>query len=48
MALRVTTRALRSVQKKGGLDAYLLATADGNLADPGLRLKRSVRKALSG
>ena len=48
VSLRVTTRALRSVQKKGGLDAYLLGTADGNLADPGLRLKRSVRKVLSG
>ena len=46
--LRVTTRALRSVQKRGGLDAYLLATADAKLAPEGLRLKRRVKKVLSG
>jgi large subunit ribosomal protein L28 len=48
VALRVTTRALRTVQRKGGLDAYLLATADAKLAVPGLRLKNRVRKVLSG
>ncbi len=46
--LRVSTRALRTVQKKGGLDAYLLSTADANLAPEALRLKRRVRKALGG
>jgi large subunit ribosomal protein L28 len=46
--LRVCTRALRTVQKHGGLDAYLLATADANLAPEGQRLKRKVKKALAG
>ena len=46
--LRVTTRALRTVQKVGGLDAYLLGTADGKLPPEGLALKRRVRKAVSG
>jgi large subunit ribosomal protein L28 len=46
--LRVTTRALRTVQKKGGLDAFLIGTDDARLAPDGLRLKRRVKKALTG
>lgn len=46
--LRVTTRALRTVQKVGGLDAYLLGTADVKLPPEGLALKRRVRKSVSG
>jgi large subunit ribosomal protein L28 len=45
--LRVTTRALRSVQKHGGLDAYLLATLDAKLAPEGLRLKHLLKRALA-
>jgi large subunit ribosomal protein L28 len=45
--LRVTTRALRTVQKHGGLDPFLLKTDDRKLAPDAIRLKRSVRKALS-
>ena len=48
VALRVSTRALRTVQKHGGLDPFLLAMDDAKLAPEGLRLKRRVRKALSG
>ena len=48
VSLRVTTRALRSVVRKGGLDAYLLSTADAHLGSEGLRLKRQVRKACTG
>ena len=47
VALRVSTRALRTVQKKGGLDAYLLDTSDAHLAETGLRLKRRIRRALA-
>ncbi len=47
VALRVSTRALRTVQKHGGLDAYLLGTADTKLGATGLRLKRNLRKHLS-
>ena len=46
--LRVTTRALRTVQKKGGLDAFLLSTPDAKLPPEGLDLKRRVQRALSG
>jgi large subunit ribosomal protein L28 len=45
--LRVSTRALRTVQHNGGLDRYLLTTADAKLAEPALRLKRKIRKALA-
>ena len=44
--MRVCTRALRTVQRGGGLDAFLLATADQKLAPEGLKLKRQVKKAL--
>jgi large subunit ribosomal protein L28 len=46
--LRVSTRALRSVQHNGGLDRFLLKTNDAKLAEPALRLKRAIHKALSG
>jgi large subunit ribosomal protein L28 len=48
VGLRVTTRALRSVTKGGGIDAYLLGVADAKLAPEGLRLKRAVKRALRG
>ena len=47
IALKVSVRALRTVQKKGGLDAFLLKTADKDLAEEGLRLKRRVLKRLA-
>jgi large subunit ribosomal protein L28 len=47
ISLDVSVRALRTVQKKGGLDAYLLNTEDKDLADEGLRLKRRVLKRLA-
>ncbi len=46
VSIDVATRTLRSVQKKGGLDAYLLKTDDKDLAEEGLRLKRRVIKSL--
>ncbi len=46
--LRVSTRALRTVQRHGGLDAYLVKTATAKLAPEGQRLQRHVKKALSG
>lgn len=47
ITLNVSTRALRTVQKRGGLDAYLLGTDDNKLPEEAVRLKRRVRKALS-
>ena len=43
--LRVSTSALRSVDKKGGLDAYLLATSDDRLSERARRLKHEIAKA---
>src|SRR5215510_13244593 len=48
VALRVTTRALRSLTKNGGLDAFLLSANDARLAPEGLRLKRAIKRALRG
>ena len=47
ISLKVSVRALRTVQKKGGLDAFLLTTADKDLAEEALRLKRRVLKRLA-
>ncbi len=46
--LRLAVRTLRTVQRCGGLDAYLLKTRDEHLGAEGLRLKRRVKKVLSG
>ena len=46
--LRVCTRVIRTVQKHGGIDAYLVSTDAAKLAPEGARLKRRVHKALSG
>ncbi len=48
VSLRVTTRALRTVVRKGGLDAYLRQARDEHLPPEALRLKRRVLKALAG
>jgi large subunit ribosomal protein L28 len=45
--LRVSTRALRTVQKKGGLDLFLLKTADKDLTEMAMRLKRRIKKRLA-
>jgi large subunit ribosomal protein L28 len=43
--LRLTTRAIRTIDSKGGLDAYLLGTPDAKLPVEARRLKRRVEKA---
>jgi large subunit ribosomal protein L28 len=48
VSLRITTRALRTISRAGGLDAFLLATADAKLAPEGQKLKRRVKKAIAG
>ena len=45
--VRLSVHGLRTVEKRGGLDAYLLGTR-ANVLDPdGLTLKRRVKKALA-
>jgi large subunit ribosomal protein L28 len=44
--LRLSTRAIRTIEKNGGLDAYLLGTPDAKLPVDAVRLKRRIaRKA---
>ncbi len=45
--LRITTHALRTVDRHGGIDAYLLATRDDKLSLGAQRLKRRIRKRLA-
>jgi len=44
--LRISANALRTVEKRGGIDAFLLVERDAKLPQSGLRLKRRVEKAL--
>lgn len=48
ISLNIATRALRTVQKKGGLDGFLLGTDDRKLPVEALRLKTKIRRKLSG
>jgi large subunit ribosomal protein L28 len=42
--LRITPYALRSVEVRGGLDAFLAKARDTDLSDRALRLKRSIAR----
>lgn len=42
--LRVSTRAIRSVEHRGGLDAFLVKARDGELSLRARRIKRLVEK----
>ncbi len=43
--MRITTRAIRTIEKNGGLDAFLLGTANRKLSPEALRIKRRIEKA---
>ncbi len=44
---RISAHALRSVEHRGGLDAFLLKAKNEQLSDRMLKLKREVQKATS-
>ena len=44
--LRVSSHALRSVEVRGGLDAYLMKARAGELSPRVLKLKRQIAKRL--
>jgi large subunit ribosomal protein L28 len=48
VALRITTRAVRTVQKVGGIDAFLIGSDESKLPETAARLKRAVHRALAG
>jgi large subunit ribosomal protein L28 len=43
--LKLTVNAIRTIEHNGGLDAFLLGTADSKLPAEAIRLKRRVAKA---
>jgi len=43
--LKLATSGIRTIKHKGGLDAYLLGTADKKLTDEAIRLKKEISKA---
>ena len=43
--LRLSTRAIRTIDHNGGLDAFLLSTSNTKLGDEARRLKRRIQKA---
>ena len=45
--LRISSHALRSVDHRGGLDAYLVKAKDGDLSAKALKIKKDVEKAAS-
>lgn len=42
--MRLTTRAMRTIDKKGGIDEFLLGTPDRKLPDEAKKLKRRIEK----
>ncbi len=45
--LRISANALRSVEHRGGLDAFLLKADDADLSERALTLKQEVRAKLA-
>jgi large subunit ribosomal protein L28 len=43
--MRLSTRAIRTVEHNGGIDAFLLGTPDRNLAPEALVMKRRIERA---
>ena len=46
--LRVTANALRSVEHRGGLDAFLAKASDEDLSPRALKIKKQVRAKTAG
>jgi large subunit ribosomal protein L28 len=46
--LRVSTNALKSVDHRGGLDAFLLQASDAELSPKAVELKRAITKKKAG
>jgi len=43
--MRLSTRAIRTVEHNGGLDSFLLSHSDAKLTTEGLALKRRLQRA---
>tara|TARA_B100000242_G_C42841616_1_gene390868 strand:- start:264 stop:548 length:285 start_codon:yes stop_codon:yes gene_type:complete len=42
--LNISIRAMRTVEKNGGLDSYLIKTSNKNLADTAIKIKKQILK----
>ena len=42
--MRITTSAIRTIEKNGGLDAWLLGTSNAKLSTEARKLKRRIEK----
>ena len=45
VSMRLSTRAIRTVEHNGGIDAYLMSTPNRNLAPEAIALKRRIARA---
>ncbi|MDD3370622.1 MAG: 50S ribosomal protein L28 [Alphaproteobacteria bacterium] len=45
ISLRLTARGIRTVEHNGGIDAWLLGTANSRLSETALKLKKQLAKA---
>ena len=45
VSMRLSTRAIRTVEHNGGIDAFLLGTPNTKLTPEGLALKRRIERA---
>ena len=45
--LKITTQAIRTIERAGGLDAYLMGTPERKLVPEIRRLKRRIEKAVA-
>jgi large subunit ribosomal protein L28 len=43
--VRIAVSALRTIEHRGGLDAFLLSTPDAKLSDEARRIKRRIERA---
>ena len=44
LSLRVSTKAIRTVENKGGIDSFLLSTASSKLSPEATKLQTKVKK----
>ena len=42
--LNITIRSMKTVEKNGGLDSYLIKTSNRNLADTAIKIKKQILK----
>ena len=42
--LNITIRTMKTVEKNGGLDSYLIKSSNRNLADTALKIKKQILK----